>query len=326
MRPLVLLAVGLAALVVVLGAWTSGWEDSLDRQAELAPLLEAERAANAAQGAAAQETGPLAGETGAAPTASGPVEGAVAPEPPPPVDTVVEQPEVFAFEGGELETAVEGVFVDAEAGAVAVVVEVRNPDPARPIVDATIQIELLDASGTVVGTNTDPGTDERLNRIPSIPAGGDTLVVNDTIVPTGEVVSARAKATGTPVDAPLQELDVSGAALAEGPFGVTATGTVGNAGAEPIEQARVFAFVRDPDGAIVGAGSALLDPIDAGGEQPFTIFVVGQSTGELDVVAPAMPLAGPAGETTSGETAPGATAPGATDAGETDTTGTGATP
>lgn len=300
MRPFVLLAVGLAALVVVLGAWTNGWDDSLDRQAELAPLREAERTANAALGAAAQETGAV-GETGAAPTESGPVAGVVAPEPPPPIDTVVEQPEVFAFQGGELEAEVEGVFTDPEAGAVAVVVDVRNPDPTRPIVDATIQIELLDAAGAVVGTNTDPGTDERLNRIPSIPAGGDTLYVNDTIALTGDVVSARAKATGTPIDLPLQELDVRGAALADGPFGVTATGTVGNPGAAAVEQARVFAFVRDPAGTIVGAGAALLDPIDAGGEQPFTIFVVGESAGELDVVAPAMPLAGAAGSEPSAE-------------------------
>ncbi|MEZ5098284.1 MAG: FxLYD domain-containing protein [Thermoleophilia bacterium] len=294
MRGFAIVVVAVAALVVLLGAWTNGWQGSLERQAELAPLQEAERAANIAQGAES-----LAGETDAAPgTAPGP--GMVAPEPPPPVDTVVEEPEVFVFEGGELEAEVQGPFVDADAGAVAVVVAVANPDPVRPIVDATIQIELLDAAGEVVGTNTDPGTDERLNRIPSIPAGGETLFVNDTIVPTGEPVSARARATGTPADVTLQELDVRGAALAGSAFGVTATGTVGNPGGAVVEQARAFAVVRDAAGAIVGAGSALLEPIEPGGEQPFTIFVVGETAGELEVVVPALASAGATGPADTG--------------------------
>lgn len=304
MRPFAIATAALVGLVVLLGAWTNGWQDSLERQAELAPLQEAERAANIAQGAESLATDTGSTETGAA-------AGDVPPEPPPPVDTVVEQPDVFVFEGGELEVEVEGLFVDAEAGSVAVVVAVANPDPERPIVGATIQIELLDAAGAVVGTNTDPGTDPRLNQIPSIPAGGGTVYVNDTIVASGEVASARAKATGTPAAVELQALEVRDAAIADGAFGVSVSGTVANPGPAAVDQARVFAVVRDPAGAVVGAGAALLDAIEAGIEQPFQIFVVGAADGELEVIAPALPSPGADGAVATG-----------TGAVETGTTGT----
>lgn len=196
------------------------------------------------------------------------------------------EPEEFEFAGGELETEVEAVLYDQANNTAAVVVSVSNPDPKRPIVDAPIQIELLDEAGKAIGTNTAPGTNPVLNEVPSIPSGETVLYVNDTIVPQGVPVSARVKATGTPTDEKLTELEAEGA-VEDSVYGVSAIGSVLNPSAKTLENVRVEAVVRK-SGTIVAAGGALIEQLEGNATADFQIFLIGAGEGgKLELWAPA---------------------------------------
>jgi hypothetical protein len=274
----VLAGIALAlALVLALGALASDFEGSRTHAEKIRPLAEQAAAEAIALGSAEDVAG---GETVAG----------VPPPAPVVVDTVVEAPEVFEFAGGELEAEVLGLFTDPEAGVVAVVVEVTNPDPARWIVSAPIQLELLDAAGAVVGSNTAVGTDPVLNEVASIPPGGTAVYVNDTTTPeSGDVTTVtdvRVQATGEPTDAVPVELEVRDPVLDSGVFGTSVTGTVANLGAEAREKVRVYAVVRDQSSTVVGAGQGLVEALEPGAESQFQIFLTGESEGELEVWAP----------------------------------------
>lgn len=197
------------------------------------------------------------------------------------------KPEEVKFEGGPLPAEIVAVLTDEAAGTVAVVASITNPEKKVAATNITVGIELLDASGAVVGTNTDPGTDPSLNTIAVIGPGETALYVNDTFLASGVPASATVKATGTPARQKLTEFVIEGATISEGPFGVSITGTVTNPGAEAKQGVHVMAVVREGT-TVVGAGGALVSDLPGGGTADFEIFVIGQTKGELEVWAPAL--------------------------------------
>lgn len=195
------------------------------------------------------------------------------------------KPPEFAFKGGPLKTTVEAVLYDEANGTSAVVVEVQNPDPKRPILSAPIKIELLDEAGKVIGSNATAGTEPILNQVPSLPPDGKVLYVNDTISPEGTPASARVKATGTPTDARLQKFEVKGE-IDESVYGASVVGTVLNPGPETRKNVRVEAVVTK-GGKVVAAGGALIDQLEANATGDFQIFLIGDPKGgKLTVWAP----------------------------------------
>jgi hypothetical protein len=198
----------------------------------------------------------------------------------------VAKPEEVKFEGGPLPATVDALFYDEVNGTVAVVVSIENPHADVAATGITIGIELLDAAGKVVGTNTAAGTDPALNKIASIGPGETALYVNDTIIPDAAPASATVKATGTPERVALTDFDIVRAELDDSPFGVSIIGTIRNPGATTETQVHPQAVIRR-GGEIVGAGGALVDSLPAGGEAEFQIFVIGEADGEVEVWAPA---------------------------------------
>lgn len=200
------------------------------------------------------------------------------------------------------------VLPSADGLMAAVVIRISSDDPQAGLAWAPIEVRLLDAAGSEVGTNNVPGADPILVHLPSLVGGGETLYVNDQIAVTGEPATAEVVVGGAPIAAPIAAgLEIADPLVTEDPsFGTTWTATVTNQTAVRQEQVIVQALLRDGE-QVVGAGIAIIEGLDPGASAAVTGFFTGAQSGELEVFAPAS-------NADDGQGAPSRTAAGGADA------------
>ena len=180
------------------------------------------------------------------------------------------------------------VIPSADGLMAAVVIRVTAEGTDGALLWSPIEVRLLGADGSEVGTNNTPGADPTLVHLPSLLDGGETLYVNDQIAVSGEPATAEVIVGGTPVAAPVAAgLEITDPLVTEDPsFGTTWTATVTNQTAVRQEQIIVQALLRDGE-EVVGAGIAIVEGLDPGASASVTGFFTGGQTGELEVFAPA---------------------------------------
>lgn len=217
---------------------------------------------------------------------------------------------------------VEGLLTSPDGMTAAVVVRITTA-AGTAILWPQIEIEVLDASGAVIGTNNIPGALPVLIHVPSAPGGAESVYVNDQIMVSGTPASARAIIDGAPfageLPKPLEATEPT--IVADPEIGDAWTTTVTNTTGVRQEQVIVQLVVRK-DGKVVGAGTAQVQGgLDPGATADVTGYFVGSSDGELTVLVPPSNATGgegaPAGDGTAGGGATsgsdtGATAPAAT--------------
>ena len=154
-----------------------------------------------------------------------------------------------------------------------------------------MKIELLDAAGKVIGTNTDAGTSPLLNHLPSIGPKSRLLLVSDQLTADGDVKSARITVGGgaaKPLGGGLPELTVKGLAIDNSdPFGLAFKGTIVNN--SDVAQPAVLVSVTAAKGdKYVAAGSSVVSDLGPGTSQDFSGYWIGNPKGaKLAASAPA---------------------------------------
>jgi hypothetical protein len=176
--------------------------------------------------------------------------------------------------------------VHSSEGAAAVVT-LRNAS-SQPLRAVPIAITVTDARGAKLFQNDAPGLESTLVSVPSLPAHGELVWVDDQLPATGAPVSVRARlGEAATVAGSLPRLVVGAIHLTEDPTnGIGAAGTVANRSA--ISQRSVPVFVVAVRGSrVVAAGKALLPEVAAGATSPFQVFFVGDPHGaRLQASAP----------------------------------------
>ena len=165
----------------------------------------------------------------------------------------------------------------------AAVVTLRNVS-STPLSNVPIQIDVKNARGASIYTNSVPGLSATLASAALVPAHATLTWIDDQVQATGTPTSVLAKVgEGTPVRAPTPHLSVTGVHVAEG----QAEGNVVNHSAVGQQELVVDAVSRRA-GRVIAAGRAVLPAAPAGGSTPFQVFFVGNPAGgQLEVSAPA---------------------------------------
>ena len=214
-----------------------------------------------------------------------------------------------------VQAEVEGVLASPDGSTAAVVVKITT-DQATQLLWPAIQIDVLDASGAVIGTNNIPGALPELIHVPSAPGGATSTYVNDQVLVSGVPASARVTIDGAPfageLPAPLQTTPPK---VAKDAFGDSWTTTITNSTGVRQETVVAQVVVRK-DGKVVGAGTAVVQGgLEPGASADVTGYVIGSADGDVEIVVPASNAAGGAGAPPAGSTQPAATttAPASTD-------------
>jgi hypothetical protein len=176
-------------------------------------------------------------------------------------------------------------LVRSSEGAAAAVT-LRN-DSARALKEVPIAITVRDAHGRTVFENDVAGSEPALVAVPSIPAHGGLVWVDDQL-PKGEGVTVSARVGEAPaISGSAPAIAVSGASIGEeASNGLGAAGTVSNHSKTTQLHLVVFAVARR-GGRIVAAGRAVLPELTSGASAPFHAFFVGDPRGgQLQVSAP----------------------------------------
>jgi hypothetical protein len=172
----------------------------------------------------------------------------------------------------------------------AVVVELRN-DSGRDLIDVPIAIDVLDARGRSVYTNTTPGLEPALAAVPYIPAGEEVAWVHDQVLATGKPASVEVEvgASDETFSGDLPKVSVSDPKLEGDPFtGVAAGGEVVNESGEDIDRLLLYGVGRE-GGRIVAAGRGAIEPFKANGKPaPYNIYFIGDPRG-VDVTVTEFP-------------------------------------
>lgn len=163
----------------------------------------------------------------------------------------------------------------------AVVVELRN-NSGKDLIDVPIAIDVLDAKGKSVYTNTTPGLEPALTVVPFIAAEGEVAWVNDQVLAAGKPAKVEVKvgASEEAFTGEQPEISVSPPQLKGDPFtGVAATGEVVNESGEDIQRLLLYGVARQ-GGRIVAAGRGAIEPFKAGAKPaPYDIFFIGDPRG-----------------------------------------------
>jgi hypothetical protein len=178
------------------------------------------------------------------------------------------------------------VLHDSERAAVVVTLENGSGHAQR---DVPIAITVKDASGKTVFQNNEPGLESALVSVPSIPAHGSTVWVDDQVAAAGTPagVSVRVGRAAN-VAGELPALTIAGTKTSEDPAtGTVAEGTVTN-GSKVAQNGLVVYAVGRRGGRIVAAGRSIVQQLASGASAPFQAALVGDTGGaELQVTAPA---------------------------------------
>jgi hypothetical protein len=163
----------------------------------------------------------------------------------------------------------------------AVAVELRN-ESGQDLVDVPIAIDVHDAKGQSVYTNTIPGIEPALASIPYIAAGEEVVWVNDQVLAAGKPakVEVRVGASDATFSGELPAVAVSEPKLEGDPYtGVAAGGEVLNESGGDLERLLLYGVARQGD-RIVAAGRGAIEPLNANGkEAPYNIYFIGDPRG-----------------------------------------------
>lgn len=187
---------------------------------------------------------------------------------------------------------VETTLLSDEVGT-AVAVELRNTG-GKDLIDVPIAIDVLDAKGRSVYTNTIPGIEPALAAMPFLGAGEEAVWVNDQVLATGKPsrVEVRVGASDASFSGEQPELSVSAPKLEGDPYtGVAAAGNVVNESGEDLVRLLLYGVARE-GGRIVAAGRGAIEPLKADGKKaPYNIYFIGDPRGaEVTVTEfPALP-------------------------------------
>lgn len=179
-----------------------------------------------------------------------------------------------------------------EVGA-AVAVELRN-ESSKDLIDVPIAIDVLDAKGRSVYTNTIPGIEPALAAMPFLGAGEEAVWVHDQVLATGKPakVKVRVGASDATFSGEQPQISVSDPKLEGDPYtGVAAGGNVLNESGGDLVRLLLYGIARE-GGQIVAAGRGAIEPLKANGKKaPYNIYFIGDPRGaEVTVTQfPALP-------------------------------------
>ena len=202
----------------------------------------------------------------------------------------------------------EGVIASSDGFTAAVVVKITT-QPGAALLWPQIQIDVLDASGQVIGTNNIPGALPTLIHVPSAPAGATSMYVNDQILISGVPASAKVVIDGQPYAGELPKpLEATAPTIVDDPsLGKAWTTTVTNTTGVRQEEVIVQVAVRK-NGKVVGAGTALIQGgLDPGAKADVTGYFIGSADGDLEITVPASNAADGQGAPAEGAPQPAAT-------------------
>ena len=171
------------------------------------------------------------------------------------------------------------LLVDKEGSAV--VVEVRNQS-SRDLANVPILIDVLDAKGKNVYSNSIPGLEPALTSIPYVEAGEETTWVHDQVLATGkpESVEVTVGEGGTSFTGETPEFTASDPELEGDPHsGVVAGGNVENKSAGKLDRLLLYAVARQGD-EVVAAGRGAIEKIKPEPKPlPYNIYFIGDPRG-----------------------------------------------
>jgi hypothetical protein len=187
-------------------------------------------------------------------------------------------------------------IIPSADGTTAVVVVKVTAEKGTSVLWAPIEVKVLDAAGTEIGTNNIPGALPILIHLSSAEGGKTAYYVNDQILLSGKPASAKVVIGGKPFAGKLLgDLKTTPVQVTADPsFGDTWTTTVTNTTAVRQEQIIVQVIVRDGD-KIVGAGTANVEGLEPGASADVTGYFIGSSKGDVELFAPSSNADGGAG-------------------------------
>lgn len=179
----------------------------------------------------------------------------------------------------DVEVASTTLLTDANGSAV--VVELRNTSK-HALTEVPIEIDVRDAKGRTVYTNTLPGLEAALTSIPYIEAGGGATWVHDQVLASGkpQSVEVTVGAGGTAYSGEVPELTASEPKLEGDPYsGIVAGGNAENESGERIERLLLYAVAREGD-EVVAAGRGAIERIKPEPKPlPYNIYFIGDPRG-----------------------------------------------
>jgi hypothetical protein len=169
----------------------------------------------------------------------------------------------------------------SDANGSAVVVHLRNRSK-DDLVGVPIEVDVLDAKGKSVYTNTVPGIEPALAAVPFIGAGGEVEWVHDQVLASGKPAKVEVKVGegGRPFEGDVPKVSVSRPKLEGDPYsGILAGGNVENEAGENLDRLLLYA-VATKGGEVVAAGRGALEPFkDKPKPQPYNIYFIGDPRG-----------------------------------------------
>lgn len=171
------------------------------------------------------------------------------------------------------------LLVDKEGSAV--VVEVRNQSN-QDLTEVPILIDVLDAKGKSVYSNSLPGLEPALTSIPYVEAGDEATWVHDQVLASGkpESVEVTVGEGGTPYAGGIPELTLSEPKLEGDPYsGVVAGGNAENKSGGKVERLLLYAVAREGN-EVVAAGRGAIERIKPEPKPlPYNIYFIGDPLG-----------------------------------------------
>lgn len=179
----------------------------------------------------------------------------------------------------EVEVVATTLLVDEEGSAV--VVEVRNRSN-QDLVNVPILIDVLDAKGKNVYTNSLPGLEPALTSIPYVEAGGEATWVHDQVLAAGEPerVEVTVGEGGSPYSGETPEFTASEPKLEGDPYsGIVADGDAENKSGGKVERLLLYAVAREGD-EVVAAGRGAIEKVKPEPKPlPYNIYFIGDPRG-----------------------------------------------
>lgn len=171
------------------------------------------------------------------------------------------------------------LLTDAEGSAV--IVEVRNGSN-RDLANVPILIDVLDAKGKSVYSNSLPGLEPALTSIPYVEAGEEATWVHDQVLAAGKPKSVEVTVGegGIPYSGEIPEFIVSDPKLEGDPHsGVVAGGNVENKTGGKLDRLLLYAVARQGD-EVVAAGRGAIEKIKPEPKPlPYNIYFIGDPSG-----------------------------------------------
>jgi hypothetical protein len=161
----------------------------------------------------------------------------------------------------------------------AVVVEMRNVS-RKPLTRLPVSVQLSDARGKSVYSNSAPGLETSLAQVAALPPGKEVFWVNDQVVSTGKAAKAKALVgTGGAAGDALPRIELTEVHLENDPVsGVSVTGRAVNHSDLLQKKMPIFCVARRGD-KIVAAGRAILEKLKPDKPTRFTVFFIGDPRG-----------------------------------------------